>query len=78
MTPYLRGDVTWGFTVSFLKDGVSASDVRVAFDEETTMKHEWVGKGVGLLPRERPTLPARPPRSFALPSWTRHKQASWP
>ena len=48
----------WGFTVSFLKDGVSAADVRVAFDEESTYKHEWVGRGAGLLPSEDLT-PAR-------------------
>ena len=49
---FKRGDDLWGFTVSFLKDGVSAADVRVAFDEETTQKHDWVGRGAGLLPRE--------------------------
>jgi hypothetical protein len=42
----------WGFTISFLKDGESSTDVRVAFDEEMTLKHEWVGRGAGLLPSE--------------------------
>lgn len=42
----------WGFTISFLKDGESATDVRVAFDDEVTLKHEWVGRGAGLLPSE--------------------------
>jgi hypothetical protein len=42
----------WGFTVSFLKDGASATDVRVAFDDEVTQKHEWIGRGAGLLPRQ--------------------------
>ncbi|PRW56880.1 hypothetical protein C2E21_4544 isoform A [Chlorella sorokiniana] len=40
----------WGFTVSFLKDGESAADVRVAFDDEITMKHEWVGRGADGFP----------------------------
>lgn len=44
--------VLMGFTVSFMKDGESATDVRVAFDNERTMKHEWVGRGAGLLPSE--------------------------
>ena len=62
--PYYPGQVTsfskeghglWGFTVSFLKDGVSAADVRVSFDEEVTHKHEWVGRAAGLLPSEHLT-----------------------
>lgn len=44
--------VLMGFTVSFMKDGESATDIRVAFDNETTTKHEWVGRGAGLLPSE--------------------------
>ena len=64
--PYYPGQVTsfskeghglWGFTVSFLKDGVSAADVRVSFDEEVTHKHEWVGRAAGLLPSEHLTPP---------------------
>lgn len=47
MVPYEFQGETWGFTVSFLKDGVSAADIRVAFDEEVTTKHEWVGRGAG-------------------------------
>lgn len=47
VTPYSREGLMWGFTVSFLKDGVSATDIRVAFDDEVTLKHEWVGRGVG-------------------------------
>jgi len=35
-----------------VQDGESAADVRVAFDDEVTLKHEWVGRGAGLLPRE--------------------------
>ncbi|EFN58199.1 hypothetical protein CHLNCDRAFT_50601 [Chlorella variabilis] len=53
---FKRGDDLWGFTVSFLKDGVSAADVRVAFDEETTQKHDWVGRGAGLLPHGMPVM----------------------
>lgn len=34
-------------------DGDSVADVRVAYDGGVTMKHEWVGRGAGLLPRER-------------------------
>ena len=49
VTPVRREGMLWGFTVSFLKDGVSATDVRVAFDEETTLKYEWVGRGAGAL-----------------------------
>lgn len=68
VTPFMRGEELWGFTVQFLKDGVSATDVRVAFDEETTLKHEWVGRGAGLLPSE--CIPfccqAEPRRSNAL------------
>jgi hypothetical protein len=45
-------EVLMGFTVSFMKDGESATDVRVAFDNDTTLKHEWVGRGAGLLPSE--------------------------
>ena len=48
--------------MSFLKDGVSAAEVRVAFDYETVAKHDWVGRGAGLLPSEaRRLLPARLP-----------------
>lgn len=36
-----------GFTVSFMKDGESATDIRVAFDDEIAYKHEWVGRGPG-------------------------------
>ena len=50
-----EGHGLWGFTVSFLKDGVSAADVRVSFDEEVTHKHEWVGRAAGLLPSEHLT-----------------------
>lgn len=49
MSPYNREGVLWGFTVSFLKDGVTATDIRVAFDEDITLKHEWVGRGAGTL-----------------------------
>ena len=49
VTAYLREDVLWGFTVAFLKDGASATDIRVAFDEQITLKHEWVGRGQGAL-----------------------------
>lgn len=49
----MREGLLWGFTVSFLKDGQTATDVRVAFDEEVVMKHEWVGRGAGMLPRKR-------------------------
>ena len=48
--PYSHKDALWGFTVSFLKDGVSGSDVRVAFDEEYAIKHEWVGVGADGFP----------------------------
>lgn len=47
VSPYYRDGLLWGFTVSFLKDGASVNDVRVAFDDEITLKHEWVGKGAG-------------------------------
>lgn len=57
VTPFKREDQLWGFTVSFLKDGESAADVRVAFDEEITLKHDWVGRGAGLLPRENSAQP---------------------
>lgn len=50
VTPFYREGTLWGFTVSFLKDGVSANDVRVAFDEEVTLKHEWVGRGADGFP----------------------------
>ena len=49
VTPFYREGLLWGFTVSFLKDGVSVNEVRVAFDEEPTMKHEWIGRGAGAL-----------------------------
>lgn len=52
VTPYKQNDALFGFTVSFLKDGETATDVRVAFDDEITLKHEWVGRGAGLLPSE--------------------------
>lgn len=52
VTPHTHDGQLWGFTVSFMKDGESATDVRVAFDEEVTLKHEWVGRGAGLLPSE--------------------------
>ena len=55
VTPYMFEDQLWGFTVSFLRDGASATDVRVAFDEEIITKHEWIGRGAGLLPRENTT-----------------------
>eukprot|EP00889_Picochlorum_renovo_P001673 jgi/Picre1/28703/NNA_004103.t1 len=42
--------VLMGFTVSFMKDGESATDVRVAFDQDTTLKHEWVGRGADGFP----------------------------
>lgn len=58
VTTVRRDGELWGFTVSFLKDGESAADVRVAFDEEVTLKHEWVGRGAGLLPSA--SLPAPP------------------
>lgn len=50
ITPYSRDGNIWGFTVSFLKDGISITDVRVAFDEEITTKHEWVGRGADGFP----------------------------
>lgn len=50
VVPYSHKDALWGFTVSFLKDGVSGSDVRVAFDEEYAIKHEWVGVGADGFP----------------------------
>ncbi|KAL4858559.1 hypothetical protein ACK3TF_001514 [Chlorella vulgaris] len=50
VTVYKRDDSIWGFTVSFLKDGVSATDVRVAFDEETVQKHDWIGRGSDGMP----------------------------
>jgi hypothetical protein len=49
VAPFYRDGLLWGFTVSFLKDGVSANDVRVAFDDEVVLKHEWVGRGAGAL-----------------------------
>lgn len=52
MVPFYREGMLWGFTVSFLKDGASANDVRVAFDEEITLKHEWVGRGPGAVSSE--------------------------
>lgn len=39
-----------GFTVSFMKDGESETDVRVAFDDEVALKHEWVGRGPDGMP----------------------------
>ena len=50
VTPYIREGLMWGFTISFLKDGVTATDIRVAFDDEVTLKHEWVGRGVDGFP----------------------------
>ncbi|KAL4443508.1 hypothetical protein ABPG75_011245 [Micractinium tetrahymenae] len=50
VTAFKREDQLWGFTVSFLKDGESAADVRVAFDEEVTLKHDWVGRGADGFP----------------------------
>ncbi|PSC72447.1 hypothetical protein C2E20_4214 isoform B [Micractinium conductrix] len=50
VTTVRRDGELWGFTVSFLKDGESAADVRVAFDEEVTLKHEWVGRGADGFP----------------------------
>lgn len=40
----------WGFTVSFLRDGLPAAELRIAFDEEDTIKHEWVGRGADGFP----------------------------
>ncbi len=34
-----------GFTVSFLKDGASGSDIRVAFDDGSVDRHEYIGVG---------------------------------
>jgi hypothetical protein len=51
VSQYFNADgALWGFTVSFLKDGVSATDVRVAFDEEMVLNHEWVGRGADGFP----------------------------
>ncbi|GAB4817797.1 hypothetical protein N2152v2_004843 [Parachlorella kessleri] len=50
VVPFYREGLLWGFDVSFLKDGVSANDVRVAFDDQIALKHEWVGKGADGFP----------------------------
>ncbi|KAG7672870.1 hypothetical protein Ndes2526B_g08600 [Nannochloris sp. 'desiccata'] len=50
VTPYKKDGTFWGFTVSFLKDGASATDIRVAFDDEVTQKHEWIGRGADGFP----------------------------
>lgn len=77
VTPFKRNDEIWGFTVSFLKDGVPAADIRVAFDEEVTQKHDWIGRGAGLLPRECsraecvPSDSKRQPSPSPLPPATR-------
>ena len=46
----MREGLTWGFTVSFLKDGETATDIHVGFDEETAIKSEWVGRGADGFP----------------------------
>lgn len=50
VSAFKRDDVLFGFTVSFLKDGETDTDVRVAFDDEPTTKHEWVGRGADGFP----------------------------
>ena len=39
-----------GFTVEFMTSGEAPTEVRVAFDAESTTKHEWVGRGSDGMP----------------------------
>lgn len=52
VVPYFQKEQLMGFTVTFMTSGEDAVDVRVAFDEELAVKHEWVGRG----PDGMPTL----------------------
>lgn len=52
VTPHFVDEQLMGFTVSFMTSGEDPVDVRVAFDDETATKHEWVGRG----PDGMPTL----------------------
>ena len=46
ITPvYREPDELWGFNAAIIKDGRSATDISVGFDEESTTKYEWVGRG---------------------------------
>lgn len=40
----------WGFVVSFVRDGVTMTQIGVMFDEATTTRAEWVGKGADGFP----------------------------
>lgn len=43
--PVYKDGVLWGFVVGMFKDGVRQCDIGVGFDNEVSMKHEWVGRG---------------------------------
>ena len=42
--PVRREGIPWGFTTSIMRDGVTLTDISVSFDEEVTLKYDWVGK----------------------------------
>lgn len=50
VTAYNVNGSLMGFTVSFMKDGESDTEVRVAFDDDVATKHEWVGRGPDGMP----------------------------
>lgn len=42
--PVYYKETLWGFDLELLKEGVKKADLGVNFDDEITLKHEWVGK----------------------------------
>lgn len=50
VTAYSVNGSLMGFTVSFMKDGEAETEVRVAFDDDVALKHEWVGRGPDGMP----------------------------
>jgi hypothetical protein len=48
---YREGGELWGFTTSIIsRDGAVLTDIRVMFDEEKCVKHQWVGRGADGFP----------------------------
>ena len=50
VSPHQVDGQLMGFTVEFMTSGEAPTEVRVAFDAESTTKHEWVGRGSDGMP----------------------------
>lgn len=48
--PFYENDTLWGYKVSIVKEGIKQTDIKITFDQEPVLKHEWVDRGEDGMP----------------------------